>query len=481
MGRWNFYNKSINSLLFPRTIGRFLPIGQQGFSNEPFRRAASVLSVFVFSVFVSIVSVSDALAQSLHFSTNTTAPNSPVRMTYTFTNAGGSLITDLAFSHSLPASPGAMTIAPVPNVSSDCGRAVITAPSGGARISVADAAVPPSSNCTISLDVQADTDGSYSTTTGPISASGATFTASTGNLTVNTPATTFQKSYAPSSIAIGGVTTLTYTFDNSASGSAVGRVDFTDTLPAGLVVATPLNASTDCVSSLNSTTLTANPGAAEVSLAAAGHGFGGFEVLSAGATCSASVDVLATGSGSFTTTTTGKADFTDIGNALATLTVSADTLNAVKTFETNPASAGDATVVRYDFTNTSRDTAAISMGFTEDFNATVAGLTADSVLSNSCGGTTSGLGTSSFSLANASVPAAGTCSIRLTLNVPAGAASGDYTSTSGPISANFGPSTQTFAPASASLQFLAATSLPPVLAFSASDSAPGARQRCRSP
>jgi len=56
----------------------------------------------------------------------------------------------------------------------------------------------------------------------------------------------FSKAFNPNPVAVNGVSTLTYTLDNAASAMAAESVDFTDNLPAGLVIATPANASTTC-------------------------------------------------------------------------------------------------------------------------------------------------------------------------------------------------------------------------------------------
>ncbi len=50
----------------------------------------------------------------------------------------------------------------------------------------------------------------------------------------------------PSSIAVGGVSTLTITLSNANLAPATLTAPLTDTLPPGLVIATPPNASTTC-------------------------------------------------------------------------------------------------------------------------------------------------------------------------------------------------------------------------------------------
>jgi hypothetical protein len=93
------------------------------------------------------------------------------------------------------------------------------------------------------------------------------------------PAPGFTKAFAPAAIAVGGVSTLVLTIDNSASALPASGLAFSDLLPAGVVIATPANAATTCAGG----TLTAVEGTG--TFAYSGGSIG------AGATCTASVDV----------------------------------------------------------------------------------------------------------------------------------------------------------------------------------------------
>ena len=93
------------------------------------------------------------------------------------------------------------------------------------------------------------------------------------------PPPAFSKSFSPDPIVAGGVSTLTFTVDNTLSTLAVTGLNFTDNLPAGLVIAVPANASTTCTGGI----LTAVSGTAIISYS------GG--TVGAGSTCTISVDV----------------------------------------------------------------------------------------------------------------------------------------------------------------------------------------------
>lgn len=89
----------------------------------------------------------------------------------------------------------------------------------------------------------------------------------------------FSKSFTPDTIFSGGTSTLVFTIDSTANPVAVINLDFTDNLPAGVVVNTPPNASTTCTGGV----ITAVAGSSVVSYT------GGS--VAAGATCTVQVDV----------------------------------------------------------------------------------------------------------------------------------------------------------------------------------------------
>ncbi|GAB3291498.1 choice-of-anchor U domain-containing protein [Parahaliea aestuarii] len=129
-------------------------------------------------------------------------------------------------------------------------------------------------------------------------------------LTVPNPAPTFTASFSPSTVIVGGITTLTYTIDNSAKISAATGLDFTHHLPASLKVALPSNLSTTCTGGI----LSGSTGATSV------YYTGG--TVSAGGICTISVDIQSSTAGNLSNST---GDLNSIsgnsGTATATLTV----------------------------------------------------------------------------------------------------------------------------------------------------------------
>jgi hypothetical protein len=105
------------------------------------------------------------------------------------------------------------------------------------------------------------------------------------SLSVTVPPSISQ-SFGASSIPLNGTTSLSYTITNPASSGATATgVGFTNTLPAGLVVATPNGLTGSC----GGGTISAVAGSGTVSLSNAS--------LAAGATCTFSVDVAGTTAG----------------------------------------------------------------------------------------------------------------------------------------------------------------------------------------
>ncbi len=107
----------------------------------------------------------------------------------------------------------------------------------------------------------------------------------TATITVQ-PAPAFSKIFSPGTILEGEVSTLTLTIDNTGSIFAATDLDFTDVLPAGMTIADPADASTDCGG-----TLGAPAGGDTISYT------GGS--VTAGAACSISVDVTAATAGMY--------------------------------------------------------------------------------------------------------------------------------------------------------------------------------------
>ncbi|MES9942758.1 MAG: hypothetical protein ABW104_16635 [Candidatus Thiodiazotropha sp. 6PLUC2] len=138
---------------------------------------------------------------------------------------------------------------------------VVTATPGDIQISYANGASIPAGGCTISVDVTSAVDGSYVNTiaAGQLTTSSgdnpqpAVATLGVGALIDAAPG--ISKAFAPTTIDINGTSTLTLTLENPNPGPLTLDADFTDTFPAGLLIANPVNLAGSCT--LGSVTATA--------------------------------------------------------------------------------------------------------------------------------------------------------------------------------------------------------------------------------
>ena len=102
---------------------------------------------------------------------------------------------------------------------------------------------------------------------------------------------TLSKAFGSSSIVLGGTTSLTFNLSNPNAGVTLTGLAFTDTMPAGLVVATPNGLTGSCGGGV----ITATAGSSTVSLSGA--------TLAPLTSCTFSVNVTATSFGSKINTT----------------------------------------------------------------------------------------------------------------------------------------------------------------------------------
>ncbi|MEL7091603.1 MAG: hypothetical protein AAFN94_07710, partial [Pseudomonadota bacterium] len=366
-------------------------------------------------------------------SPNTVSPGSVSRLTYTIDNAGASVITDMAFSATLPSG---VTLATSPDAVTTCGgnggaaAADLTAPSGGSSITFANGTLSALANCTVAVNIVASSAGSFTLPTTTLTSSEPDDNAASISFTAVASLPSFTLSAAPSTLNLGDTSTLTFTVDNSLNASRVGNVDFTATLPSGLEIANPSNAATDCVAaSLPDTTLTAVSGGSTIQLDADGSTlFPGFEVLDVGATCTVTVNVLSTGIGEELVISAPSllADFVDAGGASATVTVNATDLNITASVLNTPVNAGSAAQVEFTILNRNRTQSATGVAFTSDpalFSPIIPGMTT-TLVSNTCGGTVGDGAT--LQLTGGTIAPEATCTVRADFNVPAATVGGNY-------------------------------------------------------
>jgi uncharacterized repeat protein (TIGR01451 family) len=175
-------------------------------------------------------------------------------LTITLSNAGTTLDTLTApFTDTLPSG-----VVVSGNASTTCTGGVLTATAGSSAVTLTGGSIPVSGSCVLSVDVTAASGGSYinSLAIGTlVTSNGSNAAPAVATLTVNAPALvapTLGKAFSPSTISMGGSSTLTITLSNVGTTPATLTAPLTDTLPSGVAVAG--SASTTCVGGTVSTT-----------------------------------------------------------------------------------------------------------------------------------------------------------------------------------------------------------------------------------
>jgi uncharacterized repeat protein (TIGR01451 family) len=222
-------------------------------------------------------------------------------------------------------------------------------------------------------------------------------------------AVTINKTFSPSSMTVGGTSTVTISLGNTGAIAATGTT-FTDTLPGGLVVASPSNVATTCGG-----TASATSGGSTVSLS-------GGTIPASGGTCTVTVAVTASTLGNYTNTLPAGAVTSSQGSnasaASATLVaISAQSVTgswAIASFNGGGGNLkGNGLPETIKLTLTNPNTLALTnVGTTFSIAQPVLAFATPSNLSTTCGGTvTLNAGAGTGTLSGGTIPASGSCTI----------------------------------------------------------------------
>src|SRR5262249_43098470 len=158
-------------------------------------------------------------------------------------------LTGVAFTDSLPSG---LVVASPPNVIGSCGSGTITATGGSGTISLAGGTLAASGSCTFSVGVKGTSAGVKNNSGQVTSTEGGRGNTSNDSITVVAPPVII-KAFGVGSFPVNGSTTLTFTIQNNNGTVGLTGVAFSDTLPAGLVVATPNGLSGSCGGTVTAT------------------------------------------------------------------------------------------------------------------------------------------------------------------------------------------------------------------------------------
>ena len=396
------------------------------------------------------------------FLPSTIGPGSTTELEFTIANLdSGALAEELAFTDVLPA--GVMIATPS-SAFTDCTDGAVSAPDGGTTISLSGARVGDGETCTVTVNATAAVAGAYDNETGELTSTAGSGGTAAATLTVDAGRPGFSKSFAPAVIPPGGVSTLTFTMDNSANAVDSLFLSFIDLLPAGLVVATPSNAATDCGTAPLLPTLTAAIGTDQIEFFINAETVPSLPALAAAAVCTVTVEVTAADAGLYENVSgelmVDSDGLISSGFASAELDVFEGFL--IKSFSGDPLAPGGTVTLQFKINNPSRDFPATGIAFTDDLDAVLPGMPELAVVgplpSDPCGaGSTLSVAPANvLTLAGGSLPAEGSCTFSVTLSVPAGSATGIHTNTTSSITATIDGATETGDPASDDLRVVAA-------------------------
>jgi uncharacterized repeat protein (TIGR01451 family) len=389
--------------------------------------------------------VSNITIVSKSFARDVDIINTPNTLTFTFDNSVATANNLVSLNDPLPTG---MQIANSPNIMTDCNPFFsITAPPSGTTISLIESNLLAGTSCSFSIDIIATVSGTLVNLTDPLSTDLGQGNQAMATLIVEQPPV-FTKLFAPTSIGLGEVSTLTLTIDNSANTIDATDLDFTDNLPAGVTLATPANATTTCTGG----TLVAADGTANLSYT------GG--TVSAGANCSVSADVTSSTLGTVTNVTSDlTSSHGNSGTATADLTVNVtDGLTFTKAYADLAVSGGNVTL---SFViNNSNNANATNINFTDNLSAQITANATNLPINDACGsGSLMSSNGGVIQLTGGNLAAGDSCQIDVNVMIGELVAPGVYNNTTSPLSADFGTATIESPPASADFTVVSAPTI----------------------
>jgi hypothetical protein len=340
------------------------------------------------------------------FSPATISPGGFSTMTYTIDNsAENTPIESLVFTNVLPTG---VTIAISKPSQLRCNRFVVaTVGSGSVSFS---GELEANSICTVQVNVTSNSPGAVVNTTSVLATVDGTVNAASATLTVDgSTGAVSSMAFSPAMMRPGEVSRLTYTLTRLGTGSATFQV--LNIFPLGMTIAQFPNAE---IVSCTSNNLNLVPGADFVFFSVS---------VSMGDVCTVSVNVTTSRIGTyFNEAGLGSAD------VIAELRVTNNFAHAIFPTSSTP---GSSVPLTFTINNFDRINAATDITFTNNLNATLAGLEATVLPADDfCGSGSTLTGSTTLTLANANLAAEASCTFEVTVLIPATAAHGLYTNTS---------------------------------------------------
>lgn len=349
-------------------------------------------------------------------------------------------LTDASWTDDLTRLMPGLQVANPANITHNCGgSAVVTANPGSTTISLTGGTVPAkvgstTGTCTVSVNVTSFTTGALvnEIPSGALSATGnGTIVHNTdpARATLNvigSPNPTVTKNFNPGTIWAGGTSRLSISIRNNLTGTSLTQARITDTLPANVFLANPVNPVLTGCGTTPPTTLTADPGGTTITME---NG-----TIAPNSTCTITVSVTSSQQGAYTNTIPAQTletaeNLTNTSPATSRLNV--DAIGATKRFDPPTISAGQTSLLTITLQNpTASDYTGVHL--TDNLPSPLI-IAVSPLPTNTCGGTlTADAGTGLVELNNGVIPLGtpatpGTCTITVPVTVPAGASTGTLT------------------------------------------------------
>jgi len=338
-------------------------------------------------------------------------------LTITLTNptSNATALTGIGFSDSYPS--GLVNTAS-PAGATTCGGTV-TAANNGTALTLTGGSIPPSSSCTVTVNVTSASAGSYTNSSGPVS-SGNAGTGAAASATLTTTllaAPTVLKSFTPNNLAKNAISLLTITLTNGSS-TAITAAQFTDSYPSGLVNSPAAAGATTCGG-----TVSATNGGSSVGLSGA--------TIPANGSCTVTVNVTSAAAGAYANSTGLVTSSNASPGAAAgdTLTV-LNPPTVAETFTASSVVVNQTSLLTITLTNPN-STAITGAAFSDNYPSNLVN-TASAGGATSCvgGSVTASNGGNSLALSGATIPAGGSCTV--TVNTTS-AVPGSYSNSTGSV------------------------------------------------
>jgi uncharacterized repeat protein (TIGR01451 family) len=375
----------------------------------------------------------------------TVALNGSTTLTFQIGNPNTTALSGVAFIDSLPSG---LVVASPPSISNTC-NGTVTAVAGAGSLSLSGGTIAASQNCSVVVSVSGSSAGIKNNSVQVTSTEGGTGNTSNTSIIVVAPPVII-KAFGAAGIPVSGTTSLQFIIQNNNAITTLNGVGFSDTLPSGLVVATPNGFTASCAGGTLGT-VTAIAGSSSISLSGT--------TINASSSCGFTINVTGTSAG-VKNNTTGNVTSTEGGTggtASSSLNVDGPPAIAIA-FNPSTIALSGTTSLSFTLTNPAANPDTLTGVGVSDTLPT--GLTVPSASASVCGGTVTLTPPTAIVFSGLTLGVAGNCQVSITVT---GASAGQYTNTTQAVTSTNGGTGST-ATANLTVNIPTSTAISPSLA-----------------